>query len=62
MKLLNMKACHLAFMQGNVNKMTVMEEVLTEELSDAGSIPARSTKECRKIKCLRHPFLLYKME
>ena len=46
MKLLNMKACHLAFMQGNVNKMTVMEEVLTEELSDAGSIPARSTIPC----------------
>ena len=43
MKLLKCGDCHLPPHGGNVKEMTVMEEVLMEELSDAGSIPARST-------------------
>ena len=40
--------------------MTVMEEVLTDELSDAGSIPARSTFLVRKSPDLQGFFVLGK--
>ena len=43
MKLLKSAACHLASDGGNVKEMTVMGDAGMEGLSDAGSIPARST-------------------
>jgi len=44
MKLLIVLACHLANTGGNLNKMTVMGEILRDRLSDRGSTPLRSTK------------------
>ena len=44
MKLLKSSACHWAGDRGNVKIMTVMGDALVEGLSDAGSIPARSTR------------------
>ena len=44
MKLLKSVTCHQVTDGGNVRIMTVMGDALMDELSDAGSIPARSTK------------------
>ena len=44
MKLPELPVCHLSYSFGNSLQMTVMGEVLTEGLSDAGSTPARSTR------------------
>ena len=52
MKLLKCGDCHLPLHGGNVKEMTVMEEVLMEELSDAGSIPARSIRLLCKPKSI----------
>ena len=43
MKLLKSEACHWASDGGNDKIMTVMGDALMDGLSDAGSIPARST-------------------
>ena len=43
MKLPALPVCHLTCSFGNFFQMTVMGEVLTDELSDAGSTPARYT-------------------
>ena len=43
MKLPALPVCHLTCGFGNLFQMTVMGEILTEGLSDAGSTPARST-------------------
>ena len=49
MKLPALPVCHLTCSFGNLYQMTVMGEILTEGLSDAGSTPARSTSRelCR---------------
>ena len=44
MKLLKAGACHPAPDGGNAKRMTVMGDARMDRLSDAGSIPARSTK------------------
>ena len=44
MKLPALPVCHLTCSFGNPFQMTVMGEVLTDELSDAGSTPARSIR------------------
>ena len=44
MKLLNAVACCSAVAEGNVKRTTVMGDAARDRLSDAGSIPARSTK------------------
>lgn len=44
MKLPIAQACLLACARGNDKKQTVMGDAIMEELSDAGSIPASSTK------------------
>ena len=44
MKLLNAAACCSAVAGGNVKRTTVMGDAARDRLSDAGSIPARSTK------------------
>ena len=43
MKLLNVAACCSAVAGGNVKRTTVMGDAARDRLSDAGSIPARST-------------------
>ena len=45
MKLPELPVCHLSCSFGNQMQMTVMGEILTEGLSDAGSTPARSTQK-----------------
>ncbi len=45
MKLPALPVCHLSGSVGNLKQMTVMGEVLTEELSDRGSTPLRSTQK-----------------
>ena len=47
MKLLKSAACHQAADGGNVSIMTVMGDASMDGLSDAGSIPARSTNKNR---------------
>ena len=42
MKLPALPVCHLPDSFGKTKQMTVMGEILTEGLSDAGSTPARS--------------------
>lgn len=63
MKLLRAAACHPAVVWGNVKRMTVMGDAWMDRLSDAGSIPARSTKKIarnpvksrvRRFFCLIH--------
>jgi hypothetical protein len=44
MKLPIIRACHPAQIKGNFNRMTVMGETWMNKLSDAGSIPAWSTR------------------
>lgn len=47
MKLLKPVTCHQVTGRGNVNIMTVMGDASMDGLSDAGSIPARSTNKNR---------------
>ena len=45
MKLPELPVCQMSVSFGNFKQLTVMGEVLTEGLSDAGSTPARSTQK-----------------